>query len=307
MSDFVSSFWSYFIGVIALGGIAFCVILLFSQRAWLKSDVDPTGNTGHVWDGDLTELNNPIPRWWTLMYLGLCVFALGLLFLYPGVGSYVGKLEYTAAKQVKAEQLALNEQIKPVFQRFGQMPIAEVAHDPEAREIGQRLFLNNCAQCHGSDAKGSGSFPNLTDGDWLYGGSPEQITQTITKGRHGMMPPWNSQIKPGEAADIAQYVRSLAGLASDSLRVVPGKRGFDTFCVACHGAEGKGNTAMGAPNLTDNVWLYGSSEASIVETILNGRQNVMPAQEGVLTEDQIRVLTAWVWGLSNQDKRVAAK
>ncbi|RTZ41030.1 cytochrome-c oxidase, cbb3-type subunit III [Candidimonas sp. SYP-B2681] len=307
MSDFVSSFWSYFIGVIALGGIAFCVILLFSQRAWLKSDVDPLGNTGHVWDGDLTELNNPIPRWWTVMYLGLCVVALAVLFLYPGVGAYKGTLEYSAAKQVKAEQLALNEQIKPVFQRFQQMPIAEVAHDAEAREIGQRLFLNNCAQCHGSDARGSGSFPNLADSDWLHGGSPEQILQTITKGRHGMMPPWSSQIKPAEAADIAQYVRSLAGLASNSLRVVPGKRGYDTFCVACHGAEGKGNTAMGAPNLTDNVWLYGSSEAAIVETILNGRQNVMPAQEGILTEDQIRVLTAWVWGLSNPNKRVATK
>ncbi|SHG85177.1 cytochrome-c oxidase, cbb3-type subunit III [Pollutimonas bauzanensis] len=307
MSDFVSSFWSYFIGVIALGGIAFCVWLLFSQRAWLKQGVKQVEDTGHVWDGDLTELNNPVPRWWTVMYLGLCVIALAILFLYPGVGSYKGKLEYTAAKQVKAEQVALNERIKPVFERYQKMPITEVAHDADAREIGQRLFLNNCAQCHGSDARGSGSFPNLADGDWLYGGEPEQILQTITKGRHGMMPPWSSQIKPAEAADIAQYVRSLSGLASDPLRVVPGKRGFDTFCVACHGAEGKGNTALGAPNLTDGIWLYGSSEATIVETILNGRQNVMPAQEGLLTEDQIRMLAAWVWGLSNQSANVAAQ
>ncbi|PLC49188.1 cytochrome-c oxidase, cbb3-type subunit III [Pollutimonas subterranea] len=307
MSDFVSSFWSYFIGVIALGGIAFCIWLLYSQRAWLKQDVKQVTDTGHIWDGDLTELNNPVPRWWTVFYLGLCVVALALLFLYPGVGSYKGTLGYTAAKQVKDEQLALNEQIKPLFERYQQMPVTQVAHDAEAREIGQRLFLNNCAQCHGSDARGSGSFPNLADGDWLYGGDPEQIMQTITKGRHGMMPPWSAQIKPSEAADIAQYVRSLSGLASDSLRVVPGKRGFDTFCVACHGVEGKGNTAMGAPNLTDGIWLYGSSEASIVETILNGRQNIMPAQEGILTEAQIRMLTAWVWGLSNQGSNVAAK
>ncbi|PLC54915.1 cytochrome-c oxidase, cbb3-type subunit III [Pollutimonas nitritireducens] len=307
MSDFVSSFWSYFIGVIALGGIGFCIWLLFSQRAWLKHDVKQVTDTGHVWDGDLTELNNPVPRWWTVMYLGLCGIALALLFLYPGVGSYKGTLGYTAAKQVKDEQIALNEQIKPLFERYQQMPVEQVAHDAEAREIGQRLFLNNCAQCHGSDARGSGSFPNLADQDWLYGGEPEQIMQTITKGRHGMMPPWNAQIKPSEAADIAQYVRSLSGLASDSLRVVPGKRGFDTFCVACHGVQGKGNTAMGAPNLTDGVWLYGSSEASIVETILNGRQNIMPAQEGLLTEAQIRMLTAWVWGLSNQGNTVAAK
>lgn len=299
MSDFVSSFWGYFIGVIALGGIGFCVWLLFTQRAWLKHDVKVVSDTGHVWDGDLTEYNNPLPRWWTVMYLGLCGIALAVLFLYPGVGSYKGSLGYTSANEVKAEQMALNERVKPIFERYSKMPIQEVAHDADAREIGQRLFLNNCAQCHGSDARGSGAFPNLADGDWLYGGDPEQILQTITKGRHGMMPPWGSQIKPAEAADIAQYVRSLSGLASDSLRIVPGKRGFDTFCIACHGADGKGNTALGAPNLTDNIWLHGSSEASIVQTILNGRENIMPAQEGILTEDQIRMLTAWVWGLSN--------
>ncbi len=306
MSDFVSSFWSYFIGAIVLGGIVFCLWLLFSQRAWLKQSVDTAGDTGHVWDGDLTELNNPVPRWWTVMYLGLCVTALAILFLYPGVGSYEGGLGYTAAREVKANQVALNEQIKPVYERFKQMSIQQVAADPAALEIGQRLFLNNCAQCHGSDAKGSGSFPNLTDGDWLHGGEPETIQLSITNGRHGMMPPWSSSIKPAEAADIAQYVRSLSGLASDALRVVPGKRGFDTFCVACHGAEGKGNTLMGAPNLTDNIWLYGSSEASITETILNGRQNIMPAQGGILTEDQIRMLTAWVWGQSNKSQQVAA-
>ncbi|NYT61366.1 cytochrome-c oxidase, cbb3-type subunit III [Alcaligenaceae bacterium] len=306
MSDFVSSFWSYFVGVIALGGIAFCVWLLYTQRAWLKSDVKIVEETGHVWDGDLTEYNYPVPRWWTVFYLGLCVVALVVLFLYPGVGSYKGELGYTAAKQVKAEQMALNEKIKPIFERYKQMPIEQIAMDDSAREIGQRLFLNNCAQCHGSDAKGSGSFPNLTDNDWLWGGDPQHISDTITNGRHGMMPPWGAQIKPAEAADIAQYVRSLSGLASDALRVVPGKRGFDTFCVACHGAEGKGNTALGAPNLTDDVWLHGSSEASIVATILNGRVNEMPAQKGILTEDQIRMLTAWVWGLSNQPAKVAA-
>ncbi|HWL28718.1 MAG TPA: cytochrome-c oxidase, cbb3-type subunit III [Burkholderiaceae bacterium] len=307
MSDFVSSFWSYFITVIALGGIAFCIWLLYTQRAWLKKTVPQVEDTGHVWDGDLTELNTPVPRWWTVMYLGLCFIALAVLFLYPGLGSYEGRLGFSSADEVKADQLAMVEQIRPVYERYGQMPIEQVAHDAEARQIGQRLFLNNCAQCHGSDARGSGNFPNLTDGDWLYGGAPDQIMQTITKGRHGIMPPWKAQIKPSEAADIAQYVRSLSGLASDPLRVVPGKRGFDTFCVACHGVEGKGNQAMGAPNLTDSVWLYGSSEASIVETILNGRQNHMPAQEGILTEEQIRMLTAWVWGLSNQPARVAAK
>lgn len=299
MNEFVSSFWSWFISAITIGGIVFCLWLLYTQRAWLGREVPQGEDTGHVWDGDLTELNTAVPRWWTVFYIGLCVVALGILFLYPGLGSYDGKLGFTAAKEVKQHQEALRERIEPLYATYREMPLTEIAHDTEARKIGQRLFLNNCAQCHGSDARGAGNFPNLTDSDWLYGGDPETILQTITKGRHGIMPPWSAQISASEASDIAQYVRSLSGLAADSLRVVPGKRGFDTFCVACHGVDGKGNQALGAPNLTDDVWLYGSSEASIVQTILNGRENVMPAQEGILTGDQIRMLAGWVWGLSN--------
>ncbi len=299
MNDFVSSFWSYWIAAIALGGVAFCLILLFSQRAWLKADIEQVEDTGHVWDGDLTELNNPIPRWWTVMFIGLCLIGLGMFIFYPALGFGPGLRGYSSAGEVLAEQRELQERIAPLYASFREKTFEEVARDPAAREIGQRLFLNNCAQCHGSDARGAASFPNLTDNDWLWGGEPEQIMHTIREGRHGMMPPWGAQIKPSEASDIAQYVRSLSGLAHDPLRVVPGKRHFDTFCVACHGADGKGNTAVGAPNLTDNVWLHGSSEAAIVQTILNGRENIMPAQKGVLSEDQIRLLAAWVWGLSN--------
>lgn len=306
MNDFVSSFWSYWIAVLAIGGVLFCLALLFSQRAWLKREIDQVEDTGHVWDGDLTELNNPIPRWWTIMFVLLCVLGLGMFFLFPALGFGSGAMGYSSAKEVRADQLALQERIKPIYASYQEMSFEQLAQDASAREIGQRLFLNNCAQCHGSDARGAGSFPNLTDSDWLWGGSPEQISHTITEGRHGMMPPWGAQIKPAEASDIAQYVRSLSGLAHDPLRIVPGKRHFDAFCVACHGVEGKGNPAMGAPNLTDNVWLYGSSEASIVQTILNGRENIMPAQKHVLTEDQIRLLSAWVWGLSNSSGSAVA-
>ncbi len=307
MSDFVSSFWSYFVALIALGGIIYCVILLFSQRAWLGKTVEKTEDTGHVWDGNLSELNNPVPRWWTVFYLGLCIFALVYLVLYPGLGSFKGVLHYSTAESVREAQAAYNQQLKPIYERYASMSIPEIATDEQARQIGQRLFLNNCAQCHGSDARGGPSFPNLTDGAWLYGGDPEQIQQTITKGRHGIMPPWKGTISPAEASDIAQYVRSLSGLAADSLRILPGKRGYDTYCVACHGAEGKGNIALGAPDLTDTDWLYGSSEASIVNTILNGRDNQMPAQEGILTTEQIRLLTAWVWGLSHRGEIAAAQ
>lgn len=239
------------------------------------------------------------------MYLGLCAYAVVYLILYPGLGSYKGVLHYSTAAQVKADQEALEKRIAPVYEKYRAMSISQVAADHDGRMIGQRLFLNNCAQCHGSDAKGASSFPDLTDNHWMYGGDPEQIQQSITEGRHGIMPPWSSQIKPAEASDIAQYVRSLSGLAADPLQIVRGKRGFDTTCIACHGAEGKGNTAVGAPDLTANVWLYGSSETSIVNTIMNGRDNQMPAQKGILTEDQIRMLAAWVWGLSNSGDSAA--
>lgn len=299
MSDFTSSFWSYYIALIALGGIVWCVYLLFSQRAWLRRDVGPVEDTGHVWDGDLTELNNPVPRWWTVMYLGLCIVALGYLVLYPGLGSFRGTLGFTAGEQLLAQQKEFNARIEPVYARFRDMPIPAVAHDAGAREIGQRLFLNNCAQCHGSDARGSAGFPNLVDRDWLWGGTPEQILQTITEGRHGVMPAWKAAIQPDEASAIAQYVRSLSGLAHDPLRVNAGRRGFETYCAACHGPQGKGNSALGAPDLTDDVWLYGSSEATIMRTILEGRDNRMPAQKEHLTPEQIRLLAAWVWGRSN--------
>ena len=300
MSDFFNSGWSIWVAAVALLGVVFCLWLLYTQRAWLKKDVEDV-DTGHVWDGNITELNTSVPLWWTVMYVGLCVVGLTYWVLYPGLGSYKGVLNYSTAAQVKADQEAMQRRIQPVYDAYRAMSIPEIAEDQAGLQIGQRLFLNNCAQCHGSDAQGARSFPNLTDSHWLYGGEPEQIEHTIREGRHGMMPAWNSVVTPAQASDIAQYVRSLSGLAADQLQVVRGKRGFDATCVACHGAEGKGNTALGAPDLTANVWLYGSSEASIVQTILNGRENQMPAQKGILTDDQIRMLTAWVWGLSNTD------
>jgi len=307
MSDFASDAWSYFIGIIAVAGIIGCLALLASQRAWLGRRVDPAAveDTGHVWDGDLRELNNPVPRWWTWMYLLLCLFALGYLFLFPGLGSYPGRLGYTTADEVRRDQQALEERVRPLYARFEGMDIAQVAADPQAREIGQRLFLNTCAQCHGSDARGGTGFPNLTDGDWLHGGSPEAIQASIAQGRHGVMPPFGSVIDARQASNIAQYVRSLSGLGHDAARAVLGRDVFLQTCAACHQADGSGNPALGAPNLRDGTWLYGSSEAVIVRTILEGRDNRMPAHEGVLTPEQIRLLTAWVWGLSHAPSQPA--
>ncbi len=299
MSDFFSNGWSLWISGIALLGIVFCLWLLYTQRSFLGKAAE-VEETGHVWDGDLTELNNPVPRWWTVMYIGLCIFALGYLVLYPGLGNYKGTLGFTAGQQVKQQQAEINARLEPVYARYREMPIEDIARDKEAREIGQRLFLNNCAQCHGSDAQGSPSFPNLANKAWLWGGEPEQILHTITEGRTGMMPP-QAQFSPAEASDVAQYVRSLSGLAADPLRLVSGKRVYDSACFACHGADAKGNALLGAPDLTDDYWLYGSSEATIVQTVLQGRTNQMPAQKGTLTPEQIRLLAGWVWGLSNAE------
>ena len=299
MSDFFSGFWSYFISIIALGGIVFCVWLLFSQRAWLKKEVKQAENTGHVWDGNLSELNNPVPRWWTVFYLGLCVFALGYLVLYPGLGRFQGVLQYSSAEAVREAQRAQAEQIRPVYARYERMTIPQIAGDREAQQIGQRLFLNNCAQCHGSDARGGPSFPNLTDGDWLYGGTPDVIQQTITHGRHGIMPPWKASIDAATASDIAHYVRSLSGLAADPIKVFRGQREFGNVCVACHGVDGKGNQDIGAPDLTDDYWLYGNSRQSLYTTITEGRHGSMPAHRELLGETRARLVAAYVWSLSH--------
>lgn len=301
MSDFTSVGWSIWIVTIALGGVAFCLFVLFSQMKGQAKKGEKISDTGHIWDG-ITEYDTPLPRWWISMFLILTVVALGYWVLYPGLGTFKGLLDTNQAKEVRADQEKIEAMVQPVFQKYAEMPIEDIAKDDEARAIGQRLFLNNCAQCHGSDAQGSPSFPNLTDNSWLWGGEPEKILQTITNGRRGIMTAHKTLMTPAQASDVAQYVRSLNELAHDQTRVVPGKKMFDQFCVACHGAEAKGNPLLGAPDLTDGVWLYGSSEETIVDGILNGRDNQMPAQKDLLSPEQIRVLAGWVWGLSNVDK-----
>ncbi|MNM77106.1 Cbb3-type cytochrome c oxidase subunit CcoP [compost metagenome] len=233
------------------------------------------------------------------MFLLACIFGLVYLVLYPGLGKYAGVLKFSTQGELAAHRAAQEQMQNEIYAKYLKMDVKQVAGDPQAREIGQRLFLNYCAQCHGSDARGSRGFPNLTDGDWLYGGAPETIQQTIAKGRNGVMPPFASTIDGKLAGDVAQYVRSLSGLSSDPIRASRGEGTFKSTCAACHGAGGKGNQALGAPNLSDNVWLYGSSEGSIVDAILKGHNNHMPAHEEILTPERIRMLTAYVWGLSN--------
>ncbi len=307
MSDFTSEAWSIYIALITLASIIACAVLLKSLSTKRAAPGQQVGITGHTWDEDLTEWNNPMPRWWIWLFYITIVFGLVYLVLYPGLGSYAGYFGWSSRSQYQDEQAKAAAVYNPVFDRFLKQDIKAVAADAEARQMGQRLFLTYCAQCHGSDAGGSKGFPNLHDGDWLYGGDPETIKASIANGRNGVMPSMGTAVGGDEGAkDVAHYVLSLSGRTHDSLRAFRGKSKFTTICAACHGADGKGNPALGAPNLTDNIWLYGGSENTIIETITKGRRadtaatgaTAMPAHKNFLDEGKIHLLAAYVYGLS---------
>ena len=299
MSDFTSDFWSFYVAGLTILGILGCGVLLWmTARKKIQSASDNT--TGHVWDEDLREMNNPMPRWWMWLFVITIIFAFAYLAIYPGLGKYSGQLGWTQTGAYEAEVAKANAELEPLYARFASMKPEEIAVDPQAVAIGERLFMNNCAQCHGSDAHGSKGFPNLTDGDWLYGGSPEKIHETLVNGRMGNMPPMGAAVgTPDEVRNLANYVLSMSGSPHDSLRASLGKPKF-AACAACHGMDGKGNQALGAPNLTDDIWLHGWGETAIVNIINNGKVNVMPAQAEKLTEAQINVLASYVWSMSNK-------
>jgi cytochrome c oxidase cbb3-type subunit 3 len=304
MSDFTSNFWSMFVAGVTGVSILACLLLLwFSGKARVMTSHDNT--TGHVWDGDLREMNNPLPRWWAWLFVLTIIFAFVYLALYPGLGTYGGKLGWTSTGQHQAELDKGNQEVAPLYAKFTSMKPEDVSKDPQAVAIGERLFMNNCAQCHGSDARGNKGIPNLTDTDWLHGGAPAVIQETLVKGRIGNMPPMAAAVgTPDDVKNVAQYVLSLSGSPNDSLRAALGKSKF-AACAACHGMDGKGNPALGAPNLTDDIWLHGYGEAAIVAMVNNGKVNQMPAQADKLTEAQIHVLASYVWGLSNNGKKAA--
>lgn len=298
MSDFVSDFWHYYVAGLLILSLLYCAVVLATNMT--KRKPGPVELHGHVWDEDLQEYNNPLPRWWLYLFWGTLVFAVVYVILYPGAGTFRGYLNRGAVEEYKAEVAKAQERYAPLYEKFSKMDLPAVAADPEAQATGQRLFLTYCAQCHGADARGNKGFPNLTDADWLYGGDPATIQTTITGGRNGVMPPLGAVLGGDGTKDVANYVRSLSGLAHDSLRAARGKELFTANCVACHGPEGKGTPALGAPNLTDKTWLYGSSEATIIETVTKGRNNQMPAFKELLGEAKVHVLAGYVLSLSKK-------
>ncbi|SET81648.1 cytochrome-c oxidase, cbb3-type subunit III [Thalassotalea agarivorans] len=323
----MSSFWSIWITVLTLGTLIGCVVLL---RWCLKNFTDvPEGESmGHEFDG-IEELNNPLPKWWSTFFLLTVIWGFAYLLFYPGLGNWKGLFGWTSSNQgivsiedSRAKTLenkeagmlvqydreveSANAKYGPIFAAFSSRTIEDLATDEEALKIGQRLFLQNCAQCHGSNAKGTTGFPDLTDNDWLYGGSPEDIKASLIYGRQaqGMMA-WDVALGGEQGVkDVAAYVLSLSGREAKEGNVDTGKEKF-AVCAACHGNEGQGSHAMGlalgAPALNDNIWLYGGSEKAVQESIRNGRAGVMPAWLNILGEEKIHVISAYVYSLSQED------
>ena len=317
----MSSFWSIWVSVITLGTILGCYLLL----RWCllnKTGVKEGDDMHHFFDG-IVEINNPLPRWWTILFYIVLVWGLIYLALYPGLGNFAGLFGWKSSNQDirslaesrAAVQTALDngeivqydreirfaeERFGPIFDAFAEQPIEALAKDEEALKIGQRLFIQNCSQCHGSDARGQRGFPNLTDNDWLYGGTPDKIKETLLNGRTAAMPGWIDTLGEKGVEEVTAYVLSLSGRQVDQTMAEAGQAKF-AVCAACHGMDGKGNYMFGAPNLTDNIWLYGGSEKAVIETLTYGRAGVMPAFKDTLGEKKVHLVSAYVYSLSQDN------
>lgn len=291
----MTSFWSWWIIVLTSITLVGVTWVLFANR---KREHKPTEQTtGHNYDG-IEEYDNPLPAWWFYMFVLTIVWGIGYLVIYPGMGKFPGLLGWTQLQQHEREVAAADQEFQAMRDRYLALPIEDIAADPAVRKMGMRMFANNCAQCHGADAKGSYGFPNLADADWLYGGTAADIKTSITEGRQAAMPAWGSVIGEQGVTDVTAYILSVNGRDADPDRATAGAQVFQTYCVACHGPEATGNPALGAPNLKDGIWLYGGTAENIGHSVRAGRNGVMPSHKDVLSEDKIHILAAYVYGLS---------
>ena len=296
----MSTFWSIWIIVFTAITIVGCTWLLFANRKVEVSDDTKEGEppkTGHVYDG-IEEYDNPLPGWWFKMFVGTVVFGVIYLVLYPGLGNFGGVLGWTQVGQWEEEVAEAEAKYAPLYEQYSETPVEELIANPEAMKMSRRLFNNNCAVCHGSDGRGSYGFPNLADSDWLYGGSAEDIKTTLVNGRQGAMPALGGALGEEGVDKVAEYVFKISGREHETEKAEAGGQLFATYCVACHGTDGTGNKMLGAPNLTDGIWLYGGSPTLVRHTIRNGRNGNMPAQADKLKAEKIHLLTAYVYSLS---------
>lgn len=322
----MTSFWSWWVIILTVFSIVACFwIITVNLKNY--THVGEGESMGHEFDG-IEELNNPLPKWWTYTFYLILVWSVGYLAAMPGLGNWEGFLGWKSSNQgittlaeskrlsekAKAEGLLvqLDQEVKradetfgPVFKALAEKPLMDLAYDEEGFKVGQRLYLQNCALCHGSDARGSEGFPNLRDNDWLYGGEPETIVETLLYGRKAQMPGWEAALGEQGIQEMTEYVLRLAGRKVNDKLADAGQAKF-AMCAACHGPDGKGSLAhnlpFGAPNLTDNIWLYGGSRKAVEETLRYGRNGVMPAWKDVLGEDKVRVISAYIYNISHPDK-----
>lgn len=290
----MTSFWSAWVIVLtSITLIATSWLLLGNRKTGARKEDTPTG---HAYDG-IQEYDNPLPAWWFFMFLITIVWGIGYLVVYPGMGNYPGAIGWTSTGQHAERVAEAEERHRAMYDRYLAMPIEEIASDPAVRRMGMRMFGNNCAQCHGADARGGYGFPNLTDDDWIYGGDAKTIEATIVGGRQAAMPAWESVIGDRGVEEVTAYVLALNNREPDPAMAEAGKQHFMTYCVACHGPDAKGNPAMGAPNLTNGIWLYGGSQSEIAHTIRAGRNGMMPSFKEQLGPEKIHILAAYVYGL----------
>ena len=294
MSSYLTGFWSGWVIVLTLITFVLMTWVLFANRK--RTPIDEK-TTGHVYDG-IEEWDNPLPGWWFAMFVITIVWGLGYLIVYPGFGNFPGVLGWTSVEQHEQEVAVAEEKYRAMRDKYLALSIEEIYEDPKVRKMGMRIYGNNCSQCHGLDAAGALGFPNLTDDDWIWGGTADTIKHTIVKGRQAAMPAWEPILGEQGIQEATAYVLSLNSRAADPAMVEAGKTHFNTYCVACHGPEGKGNPAMGAPNLTNGIWLYGGSTEQIAHSLRIGRNGQMPAFENTLGEDKIHLVTAYIYGLS---------
>jgi cytochrome c oxidase cbb3-type subunit 3 len=297
----LTTFWHWYVIIITVFTILACLWLLRWTKGISNRDEDGgegTGSTGHVWDEDLVELNNPLPRWWLQLFYITIGFSFVYMGLFGGLGNIGGVLGWTQEGQYEAQMKTAAEAQEVIFSRYRQMDNETLIADAEANATGQRLFANSCAMCHGSDGAGARGFPNLTDNDWLYGGDFDVILQTLKNGRAGVMPVMVGGLDDSGISDLVVYVQGMSGQKADPAMAAKGKKSFDMLCVACHGVDGSGNQALGSPRLNDDIWLYGGEPETIRKTITEGRNGNMPAHENLLSEDRRRLLAAYVLSLS---------
>jgi cytochrome c oxidase cbb3-type subunit III len=298
-TPFLSAGWAWYIAIVTVLSLIACLWLLKSNSTRVEQKGQPELHGQNQWDG-LREYDNPLPKWWSNLFVITVVFAFGYLVLYPGLAVLPGMLRWSTEARYRSEVAEVAAEIDPIFKAYLNQDVATVAQDKGAIQIGSRLFQAYCIQCHGTDMRGSRGFPNLVDADWQYPGTPEGIKQTIMEGRNGVMPPMGEQLSGEQIKNVTQYVLSLSGSSTSAVAAKQGEAVYKQICIACHGPEAKGNQALGAPNLTDRVWLYGGTSAAIEEGIIKGRAGQMPAQKDLLGEARVHLLAAYVYSQSRE-------